>query len=193
MKEVMNSVTVFHEKSKEGFQVKMVSDLPLDIWISYEIEGIAVRDNEFFRTKLVVDSIQLKHLENQVIFDNQQLKTFFISNSLEGLQINWTINAKKLSKTIWLNDVQKQSAKQRKVKLKIKKIDRQKKTLILTIKSKERIDHFWIYSTRKGIQFEENDLQLFPGKKEINVHFQTLPRRHNFKWLGLEKAKVKIN
>jgi hypothetical protein len=171
----------------------MVSDLPVDTWISYEIEGIAVRDNEFFRTKLVVDSIQLKHLENQVIFDNQQLKTFFISNSLEGLQINWTINAKKLSKTIWLNDVQKQSAKQRKVKLKIKKIDRQKKTLILTIKSKKRIDHFWIYSTRKGIQFEENDLQLFPGKKEINVHFQTLPRRHNFKWLGLEKAKVKIN
>lgn len=193
MKEVMNSVTVFHEKTKEGFQVKMVSDLPVDTWISYEIEGITVRDNEFFRTKLVYDSIQLKHLENKVIFDRQQLSRFFISNSLEGIQINWTVNAKKMSKTIWLNDCQKQLSKQRNVKLKIKKIDRQKQTLILAIKSKVRIDHFWIYSTRQGIRFEENDLQLYPGKNEIVVHFQTLPRRHNFKWLGLEKAKVKFN
>jgi hypothetical protein len=97
------------------------------------------------------------------------------------------------TKIIWLNDVQLQIAKQNKVKIRIKNIDKKSKSLILSIKTKNQIDHFWIYSIIKGIRFEENDLQLLPGSKEIKVNYESLPRRLNFKWLGIEKSEVRFN
>jgi hypothetical protein len=63
----------------------------------------------------------------------------------------------------------------------------------LSIKTKNQIDHFWIYSKIKGIRFEENGLQLLPGSKEIKVNYESLPRKLNFKWLGIEKSEVRFN
>jgi hypothetical protein len=193
MKEVMNPVSVFYERSNDGFQLKIASDLPQKTTVFYKIEGIARRGAKFNLITLISDSLQLEYLQNSVIFNRDQMNRFFISNSLEGLKINWSVNHQSFTKIIWLNDVQLQIAKQNKVKIRIKNIDKKSKSLILSIKTKNQIDHFWIYSKIKGIRFEENDLQLLPGSKEIKVNYESLPRKLNFKWLGLEKSLVSFN
>jgi hypothetical protein len=192
MKEVMNSVALIHEKNKEGFQLKITSDIPNKTLIKYEIEGIVKRGGKFIRVKLISDSIQLGYLQNQLIFDHVMLSKFFISNSIESFHVRWSVNGQIFSKIILLNDVKFQIAKQGKVKISIKKIDKKNKTLIVSIDSKDRIDHFWMYSTIGGIRFEENDLQLFPGKREVKVKYQTKPRKANFHWLGLENSLVRF-
>jgi hypothetical protein len=193
MKEVMNSVNVFYERSKEGFQLTIASDLPQKTTVNYRIEGVSKRGVKYNLITLISDSLQLEYLQNRLIFDEQQLKKYFISNSLEGLKIRWTVNNQSFDKIVWLNEVQHEIAKQNKVKIRIKNIDKKSKSLILSIKSKNRIDHFWIYSKITGIRFEENDLQLLPGSKEIKVNYQSLPRKFNFNWFGLEKSLVNFN
>jgi beta-mannosidase len=193
MKEVMNPVSVFYERSNDGFQLKIASDLPQKTTVFYKIEGIARRGAKFNLITLISDSLQLEYLQNSVIFNRDQMNRFFISNSLEGLKINWSVKNQSFTKIIWLNDVQLQIAKQNKVKIRIKNIDKKSKSLILSIKTKNQIDHFWIYSIIKGIRFEENDLQLLPGSKEIKVNYESLPRKLNFKWLGIEKSEVRFN
>jgi hypothetical protein len=189
----MNPVSVFYERSNDGFQLKIASDLPQKTTVFYKIEGIARRGAKFNLITLISDSLQLEYLQNSVIFNRDQMNRIFISNSLEGLKINWSVNNQSFTKIIWLNDVQLQIAKQNKVKIRIKNIDKKSKSLILSIKTKNQIDHFWIYSIIKGIRFEENDLQLLPGSKEIKVNYESLPRRLNFKWLGIEKSEVRFN
>lgn len=186
MKEVMNPVALIHEKNKKGFQLKIASDIPKKTFVNYEIEGVLKRGGKFIRIKLISDTIQLGYLQNQLIFDHVMLSKFFISNSVDGLQIGWNVNGQCFSQTIWLNDAKVQIAEQNMVKIRIKTIDRRNKSLIVSINSKDRIEHFWMYSTSGGIRFEENDLQLFPGKKEIKVIYQTRPRKSNFHWLGLK-------
>jgi beta-mannosidase len=193
MKEVMNPVSVFYERSNDGFQLKIASDFPQKTTVFYKIEGIARRGAKYNLITLISDSLQLEYLKNRMIFDEQQLKTYFISDALMGLQITWSFNNKSFNKIVWLNDVHHEIAKHNKVKLRIKSIDKKSKSLILSIKTKNQIDHFWIYSIIKGIRFEENDLQLLPGSKEIKVNYESLPRRLNFKWLGIEKSEVRFN
>ena len=193
MKEVMNSVNVFYERSKEGFQLTIASDLPQKTTVNYRIEGVSKRGVKYNLITLISDSLQLEYMQNRLIFDEQQLKKYFISNSLEGLKIRWTVNNQSFDKIVWLNEVQHEMAKQNKVKIRIKNIDKKSKSLILSIKTKNQIDHFWIYSKIKGIRFEENDLQLLPGLKEIKVNYQSLPTKFNFNWFGLEKSLVNFN
>jgi beta-mannosidase len=192
MKEVMNSVVLIYEKNKEGFQLKITSDIPNKTLVNYEIDGIVKRGGKFIRVKLISDSIQLGYLQNQLIFDHVMLSKFFIANSIESFHVRWSVNGQSFTKIIWLNDGKVQIAKKSKVKIGIKKIDRKNKTLIVSIDSKDRIDHFWMYSTIGGIRFEENDLQLFPGKMEVKVKYQTKPRKANFNWLGLENSLVRF-
>jgi beta-mannosidase len=192
MQEAMNSVALIHEKNKEGFKLKITSDIPGKTKLNYEIEGLLMRDNKIKKNLLISDSIQLEYLQNQVIFDDKMLRQFFISSALEGFQIRWSLNNQNFKKVIWFSDVQLKIAKKSKVKLKLKKIDKKNKTVILSIHSKDRIDHFWMYSKIKGVCFEENDLQLFPGIKEIKVKYQTKPRKANFHWLGLENLLVRF-
>ena len=192
MKEVMNSVALIHEKNKEGFQLKIISDIPNKTLVNYEIEGIVKRGGKFIRVKLISDSIQLGYLQNQLIFDHVMLSKFFIANSIESFHVRWSVNGQSFTKIIWLNDGKVQIAKKSKVKIGIKKIERKNKTLIVSIDSKDRIDHFWMYSTIGGIRFEENDLQLFPGKREVKVKYQTKPMKANFHWLGLENSLVRF-
>ena len=174
MKEVMNFVALIHEKNKDGFQLKIISDIPNKTLVNYEIEGIVKRGGKFIRVKLISDSIQLGYLQNQLIFDHVMLSKFFIANSIESFHVRWSVNGQSFTKIIWLNDGKVQIAKKSKVKIGIKKIDRKNKTLIVSIDSKDRIDHFWMYSTIGGIRFEENDLQLFPiqlSKIELQFPF----------------------
>jgi beta-mannosidase len=193
MKEVMNPLSVFYERSNDGFQLKIASDLPQKTSVFYKIKGIARRGAKYNLITLISDSLQLEYLQKSEFFNQDQLNRFFISNSLEGLHITWTFNNKSFNKIVWLNDVHHEIAKHNKVKLRIKSIDKKSKSLILSIKTKNQIDHFWIYSIIKGIRFEENDLQLLPGSKEIKVNYESLPRRLNFKWLGIEKSEVRFN
>ncbi|MFM7668108.1 MAG: glycosyl hydrolase 2 galactose-binding domain-containing protein [Bacteroidota bacterium] len=192
MKEVMNPVNFFFERNKEGFELKIASDLPQRIVVNYKIEGLVKRKNKFHSIALTSDSIQMEYLQNSLILNRDQLNRYFISNSLDGIQISWSVNNRSFTKIIWLKDVLMQLTKRNKVKIRIKKIDKKNKSLILSVKTNDRIDHFWIYSTTKGVRFAENDLQLLPGKREVKVEYQTKPRKTNFRWLGLENTLVRF-
>jgi beta-mannosidase len=192
MKEVMIPVSVIYEKSKEEFELKITSDLPQRIVVKYKIEGLVKRKNKFHSIALTSDSIQMEYLQNSVILNRDQLNSYFISNILEGLQITWSINDQSFTKIIWLKNVPMQLTKRNKVKIRVKKIDKKNKSLILSVNTNDRIDHFWMYSTTKGVSFAENDLQLLPGNREVKVKYQTKPRKANFRWLGLENSLVRF-
>lgn len=186
VKEVMNPVAVLQEKTKEGFQIKITSDLPTKTKVSFEIFGIVKMNNKVLKTKLTLDTLTMEYLQHHVIFDQQQLKKYFISKNIIGLQVNWSVNNSSFSKILWLNSEKVKLAQPNVVRLKIKKIDIVNKVLILSIHTKVPIRDFWLYSIHKGIRYEENGLQLLPGKKEIQVSFETLPNQNDFRWLGIE-------
>jgi hypothetical protein len=85
-----------------------------------------------------------------------------------------------------LNHGKSKLVEKNKVKIRIKRIDRNSKTLVLQIRSKKPIQDFWMYSTIPGIRFDDNDLQLLPGKKEVLIHFKNRPKKSELKWFGLE-------
>lgn len=190
MKEVMNPVSVFYRRGTEGFELKIVSDLYRKSKINYQIEGIIKRKKTFNLLALVSDSVELEYLQNTIIFNQNELNEHSVYDSLEGIKINWTVNNRIFTKIIWLNNVQVKIANQNRVKLKIKTINKKSKSLIMSIKTKDRIDHFWVYSSIHGIRFEENDLQLLPGKREVKVYFEKAPKRNNLFWFGLESPMI---
>jgi hypothetical protein len=42
-----------------------------------------------------------------------------------------------------------------------------------------------LYCTQKGVRYSENDCNLLPGKKEIILHYESLPKRKELKYVGL--------
>ena len=64
-------------------------------------------------------------------------------------------------------------------------LDRKNKTLVLHIKSKKPVSHFWLYCTQKGVRYSENDCNRLPSKKEIILHYESLPKRKELKYVGL--------
>lgn len=64
-------------------------------------------------------------------------------------------------------------------------IDPDKKTATLKINTPSFLKDFWIYSSKTGIRFDRNFLQLLPGTHEIQIYFDTLPSAADFgmKWL----------
>jgi len=126
------------------------------------------------------------YLKNQQIYSSDSFKTVFISSAILGFQIDYKANEKSNSKIIWLNQGKSKLAEKNKVKIRIKRIDRNSKTLVLQISTKKPIQDFWMYSTIPGIRFDDNDLQLLPGKKEVLIHFKNRPKNCELKWFGLE-------
>jgi beta-mannosidase len=186
MKEVMNEISIAKQESQSNFSIHILSDYPLKRAVSYEILGIVEINKKIYQTKLISDTVVLDYLENKQIYDSDLFKSGFISSAVLGFQIDYKFDEKLHSKIIWLKNQKSKLIEKSKVKVRFKRIDRKSKTIDLQIISKILIQDFWLYSTIPGIRFEQNDLQLLPGKKEIRIHFQNRPKKKELKWFGLE-------
>jgi beta-mannosidase len=186
MAETMQEIALTKQESECDFSIHLMSDYPQKSTIAFEIYGIAQIDKKIFKTKLTSDTIVVDYLKNQQIYSSDSFKTVFISSAILGFQIDYKANEKSNSKIIWLNQGKSKLAEKNKVKIRIKRIDRNSKTLVLQISTKKPIQDFWMYSTIPGIRFDDNDLQLLPGKKEVLIHFKNRPKNCELKWFGLE-------
>ncbi len=186
MSRVMESVTLVRQEDESGFNLSFVSDIPQNQIINYSIHAIINRNRKWLYYHLKSDTVQLDFLKSKSVFRRNELNQYFISNSIQGLEVSWEHNGQKYNRTYWLKNEQVQKAEDRDVKLKIVKIDRNNKTILLRLKSKKPIQHFWIYSTLAGMQYSENDITMLPGKREILIQYETLPKLKDFRWIGLE-------
>jgi beta-mannosidase len=189
MKEMMQPVTVLQEEDKNGFNLLITSDLPQVQKVRYKITGIVKMKDKWIRDDMKTDSIQLNTLESQSIFSESALNSYFIANAVHALEVSWQVDAQTYSRIFWIKNQPHHKADNRVVKLKISKMDRKNKSLVLKLKVKQPIQHFWLYSTQQGIRYSENDITLLPGKKEITIHFETVPKSRDFKWLGLNTSE----
>jgi beta-mannosidase len=186
MKEIMQPVTVVREDDKNGFNFLITSDLPQIQKARYKITGIIKMNNKWIRDEMKTDSIQLNSLESQSIFGESALNRYFIANAVHALEVSWQVDTQTYSRIFWIKNQPFHKLDNRDVKLKISKMDRKNKSLVLKLRAKHPIQHFWMYSTQKGIRYSENDFTLLPGKKEITIHFETVPKSRDFKWFGLK-------
>jgi hypothetical protein len=189
MKEIMQPVTVLDEEDKNGFNLHFVSDVSKSNSIIYSINAIRKINRKWINHKLISDTLQLKFLTSKSIFSRRELNQYFIFNSTHGLEVSWELDGQKYNRIFWIKNQPHHKADNRVVKLKISKMDRKNKSLVLKLKVKQPIQHFWLYSTQKGIRYSENDITLLPGKKEITIHFETVPKSRDFKWLGLNTSE----
>ena len=136
--------------------------------------------------ELKTDSIQLNYLESQSIFTESTLSRYFIANAVHGLEVRWQVGTQMHSRIFWIEKEIPKSIQKKDISIRFSRIDRKNKSLILKLKAKHPIQHFWLYSTQKGIRYSENDMTILPGKKEIEIHFETLPSLKDFKWFGLK-------
>jgi beta-mannosidase len=70
------------------------------------------------------------------------------------------------------------------IQLSLKNINSNDNTAIIEIRNQKFLNDFWIYSTKKGILFEDNFLILLPGTHEVNIKFEEIPDLNDFdfKW-----------
>jgi hypothetical protein len=181
----MQPITVLREQDLTGFNLLLTSDMPENQQVRYTINGIVKMKDTWLMNELKTDSIQLNYLESQSIFTESTLSRYFIANAVHALEVSWQVDAQIYSRIFWIKNQPPHKVDNRVVKLKILKMDRKNKSLVLKLKVKEPIQHFWLYSTQKGIRYSENDITLLPGKKEILIHFETIPKSRDFKWLGM--------
>lgn len=63
---------------------------------------------------------------------------------------------------------------------KLTQIDTLNKTAVIEVENTSFIRNLWIYSTQNGIRFENNFIDLLPGKHTISIRFQDLPQAVDF-------------
>lgn len=63
---------------------------------------------------------------------------------------------------------------------KLTQIDTLNKTAVIEVENTSFIRNLWIYSTQNGIRFENNFIDLLPGKHTISIRFQDLPQAADF-------------
>lgn len=71
------------------------------------------------------------------------------------------------------------------VSFRLENVDLVARTAVLKIRNNAFVKDFWIFSSRRGIRFEHNFLQLLPGEHEIRITFDQVPASTDFgmKWL----------
>ncbi len=71
------------------------------------------------------------------------------------------------------------------VKLYMTDIDLASKSAVLHIENKKFLKDFWLYSSKLGIRFERNFMDLLPGNHAIKIQFEETPILEDFamKWL----------
>jgi beta-mannosidase len=189
MKQVMQPITVLRQQDLTGFNLLLTSDMPENQQVRYTINGIVKMKDTWLMNELKTDSIQLNYLESQSIFTESTLSRYFIANAIHGLEVRWQVGTQIYSRIFWMEKNPTKIIDKKDISLRISRIDRKNKSLILKLKAKHPIQHFWLYSTQKGIRYSENDITILPGKKEIEIHFETVPSLKDFKWFGLKAGE----
>ncbi|MCF8407625.1 MAG: hypothetical protein K9G36_01520 [Crocinitomicaceae bacterium] len=185
MKQVMQPITVLREQDLTGFNLLLTSDIPENQHVRYTINAIVKMKEKWLMNELKTDSIQLNHLESQSIFTESALSRYFIANAIHGIEVRWQVGTQIHSRIFWMEKNSTKIIDKKDISLRIKRLDRKNKTLVLHIKSKKPVAHFWLYCTQKGLRYSENDCNLLPGKKEIILHYDSLPKRKELNYLGL--------
>ncbi len=189
MKQVMQPITVLREQDLTGFNLLLTSDMPENQQVRYTINGIVKMKEKWLMNELKTDSIKLNYLESQSIFTESALSRYFIANAVHGLEVRWQVGTQIHSRIFWIEKNSTKIIDKKNISLRISRIDRKNKSLILKLKAKHPIQHFWLYSTQKGIRYSENDITILYGKKEIEIHFETVPSLKDFKWFGLKAGE----
>ena len=189
MKQVMQPITVLRQQDLTGFNLLLTSDIPENQQVRYTVNGIVKMKDTWLMNELKTDSIQLNYLESQSIFTESTLSRYFIANAIHGLEVRWQVGTQIYSRIFWMEKNPTKIIDKKDISLRISRIDRKNKSLILKLKAKHPIQHFWLNSTQKGIRYSENDMTILPGKKEIEIHFETVPSLKDFKWFGLKAGE----
>jgi beta-mannosidase len=65
----------------------------------------------------------------------------------------------------------------------INSIDTITKTAIIEVKTQQFLQDFWISCNKQTIKFENNFVQILPGKKEIKITFTEIPKIEDFQFM----------
>ena len=130
----------------------------------YNLEGVLLSSST---QKIAIDymeqiSLGIFKKQNQVVkvlVGNQYERTFLLSQ-----QKSFQGNVKALV-TIKLND-----------------IDTINKTAVIEINNDKFLADFWLYSNREGVRFDQNFIQLLPGKHLFTITFESLPLLEDFNY-----------
>ncbi len=66
------------------------------------------------------------------------------------------------------------------VQLSLEDINASEKTAVILINNKHTLLDFWVYSSKLGVRFDRNFLQLLPGEHRIAITFEELPQMEDF-------------
>ena len=69
------------------------------------------------------------------------------------------------------------------VKITLSDINEVNKTAILQIENTAFVQNFWIFSSKQNIRFENNFIDLLPGKHAIQINFDHVPEVSEFDFL----------
>ena len=76
-------------------------------------------------------------------------------------------------------------ADRKEIKLEIVSINTENKTAVLKVENTKFLHHFWLYSSKAGIQFSENFIDFLPGEHLIEIQFDELPVLSDFDFMWM--------
>ena len=131
---------------------------------AYNLEGLLLSSSTQKLAIRYMEQISLGTYKQQnqlvkVIVGNQYERTFLLSQ-----QKSFQGNVKAL------------------VTLKLNDIDTINKTAIIEINNDKFLADFWLYSNREGVRFDQNFIQLLPGKHLFTITFESLPLLEDFNY-----------
>jgi len=64
-------------------------------------------------------------------------------------------------------------------------VDQAAKTAVITIRNQHFVRNLWVYSSRTGVKFDRNFVDLLPGTHTITIHYDQLPVLSDFGMIWL--------
>ena len=158
-------VSKIEELGKEEYY--LISDTPdtFNCKLNYTIYNF--KGEQILSKRLVVnlhhESIEKVALECTT--DEMRSKGYVI-------HFEWT-NFKNELKERWFTHRSKELKKANKCdfKMELTNVDSVKKTALLYIENKNFAQDFWITSTKLGVKYSDNFIDLLPGKYQIEIHY----------------------
>ena len=158
-------VSKIEELGKEEYY--LISDTPdtFNCKLNYTIYNF--KGEQILSKRLVVnlhhESIEKVALECTT--DEMRSKGYVI-------HFEWT-NFKNELKERWFTHRSKELKKANKCdfKMELTNVDSVKKTALLSIENKNFAQDFWITSTKLGVKYSDNFIDLLPGKHQIEIHY----------------------
>jgi beta-mannosidase len=102
------------------------------------------------------------------------------------IRFDWeNANGEKKKRTFSQLPVVYKKAESSDISIEFGSIDPISKTAILFVRNKKYVRNFWLYSSKGGVKFNTNFVDLIPGLHEFQIEFEQLPllSDFNYKWM----------